>query len=247
MIDTLALSISIAIDPDSLTRPPAPTAEEDAEPAAPQPDGPTESPTTSTTGKEAAEPTEPVPPSEPATSPPLASAIAERSSSVPVSPSAARVEVLALPAVWIGTGPPVAIGGEIGARLKWPHVSVGLEARGDLPASRSVDGVNVEMAFFGGSLVECGHSSVFFACARATVGSISATSNVAMPRDASALRFLLGASAGVELPVGQAFRLVARWTGNLATDRHTIVLNDVNAFELPTFSGGLEIGGLVRF
>jgi hypothetical protein len=36
-------------------------------------------------------------------------------------------------------------------------------------------------------------------------------------------------------------------TGNFAVDRQTIVLNDVDAFELSSFSGGLEVGGLVRF
>lgn len=222
MIDTLALSISIAIDPDSLTRPPpAPTEEKEAPAPTPPPPEP--------------------PPREPAPSAPV------ESPPPPPPASSTRVELLVLPAAWVGTGPSFAFGGEIGARLKWPHVSVGLEARGDLPASRSVSGVDVEMMFLGGSLVGCGHSSLFFACARGTLGSISATSNASRPLDASELRFLLGASAGTEIPLSDTWHFVARLTGNFAVDRQTIVLNDANAFELPSFSGGLEAGALVHF
>jgi hypothetical protein len=154
---------------------------------------------------------------------------------------------MALPAAWVGTGPTVAFGGSVGARLRWPRVSVGLEARGDLPASRDVTNVAVTMTFVGGSLVGCGRAGMFFACARSTLGSLSATSNASSPRDASALRFLVGASVGAELPAGEALRIVGRFTGNFAVGRQTVVLNDRKAFELPLFSGALEIGGLVRF
>lgn len=233
MVDTLALSISIAIDPDSLTRPPAPqaTEHETSDPMAP--------PT----------PAAPVPGPRPAVSPVIATSPPppESPPARPPSEAGSHLALLALPAVWVGTGPPVAFGGEIGARLRWSRVSIGVEARGDLPGSRVVKGVDVDMAFFGGTLVGCGHASLFFACARTTLGSVLATSNAAKPRDASTLRVLVGASLGAEIPLWQGLSLVTRLNGNFAFGRQTIVLDGVNAFELPSFSGGLEVGGLVRF
>lgn len=229
IIDTLALSISIAIDPDSLTRSPKPRESERAPRTEPEP--PPAPPLLVD---------EPVP-APPAPSPPSSLPAPRRDTRRP------HLELLLLPAGWIGTGPSLAFGGELGARVRWEHLSLGLEARGDLPASRTVRGVDVEMTFLGGSLIGCGHLSALFACARATLGSISATSNAAVARESSALRFLVGPTVGAEIPVGETFRFVGRLHANVALDRETVVLNSANAYELPRLSGGLEIGCLVRF
>lgn len=227
MIDTLAISISIAIDPDSLTRAPS---------SAP---APAIEPTPN-------EPAAPAPSEEPAPAMPAAPR-EEQTAPRTATPSSLHVEALFAPAVWISSGPPLAVGAELGARLRWPAVSVGLELRGDAPASRVVRNVDVTLGFFGGSFVACGHSTIFFACARATLGALTATSNASASRDDSTLRLLTGASVGTEIPVGASFQLLARAIGNVALGDQTIVLNRANVYDLPRLSAALEVGGVVRF
>lgn len=228
MIDTLALSISIAIDPDSLTR--APTSEP-APATEPTPNDTAALPRTA----------EPVP------AMPAAPQEVRRTAPPPSVRPSLRVEALFAPAVWISSGPPLAVGGELGARLRWPSVSVGLELRGDAPASRVVRNVDVTLGFFGGSFVACGHSTIFFACARGTLGAMTATSNASASRDDSTLRLLTGASVGTEIPVGASFQLLVRAIGNVALGNQTIVLNRANVHDLPRLSAALEVGGVVRF
>jgi hypothetical protein len=227
MIDTLALSISIAIDPDSLTRGPViVAAPAEAPPASPEPPVPTELPSA-------------------ASAPPVSPDVDDGSRAK--GARAYHLELWAAPAVWFGSGPSVAFGGELGARVRWPHLSLGLSARGDVPSSRTIDGVNVSVGFIAGAAALCGHLDPFFACALTTVGRLTASSDAAIAHDDSAVRFLVGASIGAELPATDSLRLFARAIGNEAVGNQAVVLSGVDVYDLPHFSVGLEIGGAVRF
>jgi hypothetical protein len=185
IIDALALSMSIAIDPDSLTR--APTAELEAA-ASPSPSPPPVMPAAETAAAPAAK-----------TAPTAVGA-----DEVPARPSPRErpaVELWLAPAVWLSSGPASAVGGELGARLRWSHVSVGLSGRGDPPSSRTIDGVDVSLAFLGASGEACGHWSVLSACAQSTLGVVTSSSNASVRHDDSTTRWLVGASVGVEVPV----------------------------------------------
>ena len=233
MIDTLALSISIAIDPDSLTRGPV---------APPAPEGRAESP-------EPAGPTEPAfvaPPPRPDRDR-ARDRDQGRDGARAKSPRTYHFELWAAPAVWFGSAPSVAFGGELGARVRWPHVSLGLSGRGDVPSSRTIEGINVSVGFVAAVAAVCGHLDVFSACALGTVGRLTASSDAAVARDDRTVRFLVGASIGAELPATDSLRLFARVIGNEAIGAQTVVLSGVDVYDLPHLSVGLEIGAGVRF
>jgi hypothetical protein len=149
--------------------------------------------------------------------------------------------------VWFGSAPSVAFGGELGARLRWTHVSLGLSARADAPASGSIQGVDVSVGFLGGSAAACGHVSLLAACTVTTLGRLSATSNASIARDDSAPRLLLGASLGAELPASDTLLFFARAMANVAVGDQRIVLSGVDIYELPRFSVGFQLGTAVRF
>lgn len=226
MIDTLALSISIAIDPESLTR--APGTPPPAEPAAPT---------------EEAEPAAPEAPEEPETPAPKK----ETAPPAPDVAPSARWELWLAPALWVGSGPAVAFGAELGARRRWTNLSLGLSARGDLPASRSVEGREASLGFLAASAAACGHVNVFAACALATLGRVSASSTGADGREDSTSRFLVGVSVGADVPVGDRFFVLGRAIGNVALGDQTIVVRGVPAYDLPQLSVGFELGAGVRF
>jgi hypothetical protein len=231
MIDTLALSISIAIDPDSLTRGPAsPPTTEPAAAASPSPEE-------ETPREIATPPAVPPPPDAP------------KDDARPRQQDArtARLELWLAPAVWFGTGPSVAFGGELGARVRWTNLSLGVSARGDLPSSHTIDGINVSFGFLGGTATACGHLGVLSACALGTLGRLTASSDAAIARDDSTLRLLLGASLGVELPASDSIRLFGRAIANDALGDQTVVVSGVNVYDLPHLSAGFELGSAIRF
>jgi hypothetical protein len=227
IIDTLALSMSIAIDPDSLTRP-----KTEPEPPALSPP-----PKTAPEASETSPETTPRPPPE---SPPPPERSSQRAHS-------AQLELWLAPALWLASGPAVAGGGEIGARVRWERWSAGLSMRGDLPAVRTIDAVDVSFGFLGASAAACGHLSVVSACALTTLGRLTASSNAAVRRDASSPRLLLGASVGVEVPANDTSSLFARAIGNGSIGDQTVVLSGKNVYELPQLSVGFELGGVIRF
>jgi hypothetical protein len=233
MIDTLALSISIAIDPDSLTR----SAATDAAHAEPESAEPAPPPVP------VAPPAQPEP--LPAAARPEASGNEDRRQTNVTRPY--HLELSLAPAVWFGSAPSVAFGGELGARLRWTHVSLGLSARADAPASGSIQGVDVSVGFLGGSAAACGHVSLLAACTVTTLGRLSATSNASIARDDSAPRLLLGASLGAELPASDTLLFFARAMANVAVGDQRIVLSGVDIYELPRFSVGFQLGTAVRF
>jgi hypothetical protein len=226
MIDTMALSISIAIDPDSLTRPagtppPPQTSEEAREPAA----TPDESPVASSPRDAAAGPAQ----------------------TKPSATNGPRVELFGAPTVWLGMGPPLVVGGEAGARLRWPSLSFGLALRGDLPASRTLGNVDVSIGFIAGVADACVHYAWVAACATGTVGVVSASSNATQARDDHATRALVGANLRGELPLTDRIHPFAQLMTNLALGRHTVAEGGSDVYELPSLSGGAALGVSVGF
>jgi hypothetical protein len=220
IIDTLALTMSIAIDPDSLTRPP-PEEPKKEEPPPPPP---------------------PPPKPELIEAPPLPH-------EAPVPPTRTRppIDLWLAPVVWIASGPPTAFGGELGARIRWERVSAGLSLRGDVPASRTLDAVKVTLGFVGASAAVCGHASIFAACAESTLGVLTASSNAVAKRSDTSARWLAGASAGVEIPATESLLVLGRVIGNESLGSQTVFLNRTNVYDLPHLSVGFELGAAIRF
>jgi len=230
MIDTMALTMSIAIDPDSLTGPkPKPIAkEEDAKKPEPAATTPEPSPPAPTARDEPAPPPKPPP-------------------SSPTLPSdRLAIDVGGGPLGFLGAGPAANVGAAAFARARWRRASIALEGRFDVPARRDLAGASVETAIAWGTVAPCGHASWAFACALLSVGSIRAASfGIREPRTDSALHAATGVRLGVELPVGAALRVFANATGLVTVTPQVIQLDGRDAYELPRLSAGLSAGVVV--
>lgn len=223
----VALALSVAIDPMSLTRPPAPS--------------PAPAPTTAPSEPPAqASPVEPPRPAKPPPEPPQ--------SAKPVEDGAAgrvhlRVGVSAF--VAIGAAPSAGPGGLAFVGARYGRFSLSVEGRYDGGAKADASaGGDVKAAFRGGSLVLCGHPSVLLLCPLVTLGVLDAQGEgVRDPRDASVLFGSVGARGGVELPLWGPLRLRAHADADVALARKSLDLRGATVWETPPvaalFASGL--------
>lgn len=184
----MALSMSIAIDPLSMTRPPPSEASVVAEPAEPPP-----------------EPT-PEPPPAPPPAPPKAEAPAP--TPPPVSPPP-RFALGAAGHIAVGIAPSVAVGLRPSAEVLAARWSVGLEGRFDFAAGEaSTEGGRTQTSLAGGAVVPCLKIPLVWACGVVLLAQVHAESlQVTAPRSEGFFFFGAGLRlhGAVELP--EDFRL----------------------------------------
>ncbi|HVH43407.1 MAG TPA: hypothetical protein VM925_13730 [Labilithrix sp.] len=230
VIGAMALTISIAIDPLSLSAP-APTSRS-ASAESPQlpPD----------TAASSSPPTAPPAPSPPSREAP------------PVQPSTERrIGFFAGGGVLgaVGMGPALAVGGSVFGGARWRALSVEIEGRGDLPSSAaSSQGGRVQSSTLLGMFVPCVRLAIPYACAVGAVGQLRASSvGVTAPRDASALYTGVGARLGAAIPVTSS--LEARVYGDVLAplDRRSLTVNGVDVFWFAPVSANLNFALSVRF
>jgi hypothetical protein len=231
LFDTVALTISIAIDPHALERvgPPVETVPSPAEaPSTPAP-------------PPHAEPAAPVqsrpePPSEaehpappPATSPRWRVGAAFRGS--------------------LGLLPALAAGASLNAGMAWSRASVDLEVQGYFPASKSfASASSVTVWLLSGALVPCLRVSLLDLCALAVVGRLDATaSNVTSARERVATYVGLGARVALVVPLAGriSFRAEGDVLGNL--DPMTVTVGTLEPWKAPPVGGTLALGVLTSF
>jgi hypothetical protein len=220
LIGTLALTISLVIDPVSLAVSPVPP---DPTAAAPPP---------------AAPPAAPIPVGVPA-------ATAERAPA-PLRPDATRffAGVSVLGSLGSALAPTAGAAVFGGARRGWGSLRV--EARGDLPAAAPTPPAARSWALVA-SAVPCAHWRSAFACATVGVESIQASGNAAEPRKAETLVAILGGRLGVEIAATDRFALAvyAGWFAPLQHPR--IEIDGVPVHDFPAVAGDVGISGLERF
>ena len=220
LVPTLALTISLAIDPMAATRqgPPEglPPAERDV--------GPVESGEPSPVASPAEAAVEP-----PAPRPPLRFAVG--------------LETIGS----VGTAPAPALGALLFGRLRYRDFSLALEGRADLPASADGNAGSVSSFIVAGSLVPCGHTGPFFACGRGSVGVLSARGlDITSPRSSEVPWAEIGGRIGYELPLGDVFALRVHLDGGVVLLRYALRVGRETVFEHPPFQGGLGIGLAAR-
>lgn len=229
IIDTMALSISIAIDPDSLTRPPGtpPTGAVEPAPAPAEPE------------REAPPP----PPSDRPKGPPP-----ERPSRpAPAVGHTVAIDLGVAPAVSLGAAPAVSVGASAFVRARRRALSLAVEGRYDLPASRSVEGATVETSLATGALVPCLHFGIASACALAALGSIRASSRgVLRPRTSSAIHAAVGPRVTLDLPLTERLSLRAHVDALFPLTVHSLELDGASIYTLPRASASLGVGVVVR-
>ena len=226
LMDALALTISIAIDPMSVTRNGPP---DDAPPAERSVD-------TSLAERGTAD--EPRP----------AEATSEK------EPAAESGEPLVVsaglgPIGSVGSAPSFAMGGVLFVDARRGHVLAGVEGRADLRASASAGPLGrVESSLLAGSLFAGLREGPFFAGPAFLIGRIAATStDVAVSRDTNALFLAAGLRFGVGIALSERIevRVRAEVLANLL--RHELEISGRSAYEYPAVMADLSAGIAVRF
>jgi hypothetical protein len=222
LVDTLALTISLVVDPKSLAIAPSPPAPEAAPPAVPPP--PAAAPSTIAVS---------APPRDAPAAPPP---------SAPLWAGFAGVTALASLGSALAPTPGAAVFG--GARRGW--ASLRLEARGDLPASASTPPASQSWALFG-SAVPCGYLGSVFACAAIGLEWIHATGGATLPRPAETLVAVVGGRVGVEFPVIERLALAGFVESLVPLQRPRIEIDGVDRHDYPAVAVDVGLSALERF
>lgn len=229
VLDAMALSISLAIDPNSVIGAASASAPEESAPP-PEP--------------------APAPPPPPSESPP-AEALPARLES-PALPLAApeeaqvHVRIAASAMGWLGAASTANVGGIALVGARWRALSLDLEGRVDVPSTGRTEGlgIRVQSWILAASAVPCVHIGPLFGCGVLSLGSQTVTSVGAEIPQASHGRWAgAGGRAGVEIPVGKA--LAVRVYGDLlrdVTNRVVVNLGNTEVYAFPPISGGLGVG-----
>jgi hypothetical protein len=227
LIDAMALTMSIAIDPMSATRdvptPGLPPSERSVEPL-----------------------------SIPAEARPEVDAAAapEPERSEPPKPSERlRLYAGAGPLASLGTAPALAVGASIAVQAGLGRWLVGLEGRGDLPASAAALPVGrVESSLLAGALFVGAREGIVFAGVTGAVGRLSATSSeVREARRQHDLFLAAGFRLGVAIPLSDRVEARAHVDALANLLRHTLTINGADAYKYSIASGNLAVAIVVRF
>ncbi len=225
LFDTVALTISIAIDPQALVRP-------SVRPPPPEP---------------VSEPPRPPPPASvaPATYAPAPST-ARRPEPARESP---ELRVVVSLRGSFGLNPGFALGGSFYAGASWTRASLGLEAQADLPASASVAGGGSVTAWLvAGALVPCLRFQSISVCAIGVLGRLDATaSGVASPRERAAPYLGFGARVGIDIHLSTFVSLRAQADAVANAYETTLTVGTATPWTAPPVAGVVALGALATF
>jgi hypothetical protein len=196
VIDVLALTISLTIDPSSVVG--GPKADEPPPAEAPPPSQSTVSPAAASQPTIAPEPEGPPAVPDPWLRRPEPN---ERPGTRPrqANPVSWQMALGTLAAVDAAPAPNAGFTLSVGAT--WRIFSFDLEARADLPSQGAsmVAAMEVRSWLVAGSLVPCAHFAFVFGCPVVSVGAVGATARgIQLPRDDYGPWWALGARAGAE-------------------------------------------------
>jgi hypothetical protein len=115
--------------------------------------------------------------------------------------------VLGLAAV-VANAPTATLGVKLAGAVRFRLWSLGLEARGDLPASTTFGSGHISTALLVFGVVPCFHVSLFRFCAVGDVGAQFASgSDYLVSRSTTVPYFAAGGRVGVDVPIGRRFLL----------------------------------------
>jgi hypothetical protein len=136
----------------------------------------------------------------------------------------------------------------VALRARVRRLSLSLEGRRDLPASRAVGTATIETVTTLVALAPCVHQGPLEACAVGALGSFEASSNgVRQPRSDASFHATAGLRAGAELAVGSRFILAAHLDAAFALTPQTVQLDGVDVYSLPVASAGAGALAMWRF
>ncbi len=163
-------------------------------------------------------------------------------------PEPLHLEGALSPVVWVAAAPSTAIGGVAAIALRYQKISLDLEGRADLPTLRRLASGTISSSIVLASIAPCAHLDGLLLCAVGGIGSFRAeSSGVTEPKSDTAFHAVAGLRAGFELPIGSFLWIVARADGLATLTKQTLALDGVPVYTIPGASLGLGIGARVRF
>lgn len=228
LVDAMALSMSIAIDPLSLTGPRPKSDEQQTEPQ---------------TEERPPEPPKPAPAPTPRA--PLARAFPVKDRE---APPALHLSLGLGPAFSLGTAPAPAVGARIGAFVSRGRLGFFLEAHGDLEASRALARGRVGTRLLEGQIGACYHYRAFFGCGTASLGALSASAEgITAPRTDVGVHASLGARVGLEVELSAPLYLRLQLDGAAVFTPHTLAVDGEEVSSLSVFAASASSLFAVRF
>jgi hypothetical protein len=230
LVASMALAISIAIDPESALRPPPPPPPLSPRPP-PAPQGAT------------AEAKPPPPP------PPLAAPLPAALPPAPPARPRASLILRGGTAVAVGLLPGPSVGAALDAGVRRGAFSVTLGAAAHLPASLGATGGGAVSAWTAAArLTPCVHAGWAAMCALASVGGLrGAGSGVSSARQGLTVHATLGARVALEIPLGGHLALAPH--ADLATPltRTALQLAGADVWTTPAAYGAFGVGVVTHF
>jgi hypothetical protein len=168
---------------------------------------------------------------------PLEPSAAAASAGERPSPSPSRTEQVRywaqlMPTVAFDAAPATTFGSDAGLSARYRRVSIGLDVRTDLPASKDVgQGASVSTWLVLASLVPCFFvQPTVLLCAMGGAGVFTESGHgLASPRTQSALFLTAGGRLAFEVPLGERFFFVSHGDALVAITRHDVVVDGIGA------------------
>jgi hypothetical protein len=244
LVASMALAISIAIDPQSQLGPEAPRAVPPVQaPSSPPPGAPARA-------EPAAHAPALVEPPAPAGSSAVPAVVARPSPPPRARPPERptwRVGVGAVIAA--GAAPGISGGVTVQAGVRWKVFSGALEGRADPPAGMvATGGGTVHASLLTLTVLPCFHFGLAAACGRASFGAVLGSgADVPIPRNAATFFGSAGARLGVTIPLGARFAADLHGDLDVTYTRTNLDLYGGNVWTAPRAAAALGAGLLAHF
>jgi hypothetical protein len=142
----------------------------------------------------------------------------------------------------LGYEPGLGVGATVGAALRFPRFSIGLEGRADLPGEKVLGtGGGVRSSVLLVSLLPCVHRGIALVCALGSIGSLRSTGLGGDGRTDASLFAAAGARLGAEVPFSDSVRgrFVLDLAATLSGARLRYGDPPTEVWSSPLFSGAL--------
>lgn len=150
--------------------------------------------------------------------------------------------------VALGVAPAPAAGFLVVGSPRYRNFSIALEYRTDATASRLLaNGARIESSLMTGNIAPCFHFDPGFVCGTASFGVVRASSDAAQAAEDSALFAAAGIRVGTEWQLARPLVLRTHADLLAALTRPHIELDGVSVWEMPAVSGSLGLALLGSF
>jgi hypothetical protein len=153
------------------------------------------------------------------------------------------------PLVAVGETPGTAVGGRLGAELRYGHFALAVEARGTLPTSVDSEwGGTAHAGAWGGAIAPCFTAGLFDACGVAYLGRMTTSaSDVEVPLETALFTANAGLRGQVAIPIARSVDLRFHLEGMKTLIISQLYLHGSEVWATPPFWGSAGLSAVVPF